>query len=214
MFHELWRPPGQDQDTWDLMGKQSISFPDTFILWWFFKSKKEACWKLRSECGPCTMTMHSPSGWARVEVVLGSLAQKTIFHLKKSCCSCWFSHSLQLGGNATGLAQNSEEKRKPKLTGSRDINLWLQTQCWGTTHHTRVCMVHPKSDVHPSPDCREGQHTESRTLTLCLYFDSGLFWSSTSHMQHFILLSEASCGGLSARINSLVHCIIYASDLF
>lgn len=144
---------------------------------------------------------HSPSGLVRVEVVLGSLAQKTIFHLKKSCCSCWFSHSLQLGGNATGLAQNSEEKRKPKLTGSRDINLWLQTQCWGTTHHTRVCMVHPKSDVHPSPDCREGQHTESRTLTLCLYFDSGLFWSSTSHMQHFILLSEASCGRVSAQIN-------------
>lgn len=179
----------------------------------FLKAKKKHAGSC-GQCGPCTMTMHSPSGWARVEVVLGSLAQKTIFHLKKSCCSCWFSHSLQLGGNATGLAQNSEEKRKPKLTGSRDINLWLQTQCWGTTHHTRVCMVHPKSDVHPSPDCREGQHTESRTLTLCLYFDSGLFWSSTSHMQHFILLSEASCGGVSARINSLVHCIIYASDLF
>lgn len=83
MFHELWRPPGQDQDTLDLMGKQSISFPATFILWGFFKSKQEACWKLWPECGPCTMTVHSPSGLATVEVVLGSLAQKTIFHLKK-----------------------------------------------------------------------------------------------------------------------------------
>lgn len=33
-------------------------------------------------------------------------------------------------------------------------------------------------------------------------------------MQHFILLSEASCGGVNAQVNSLVHYIIYASDLF
>lgn len=88
MFYELWRPPGQDQDTLDLMGRQSISFPATLILWGGFKSKQEACWKLWPDCGPCTMTMHSPSGLARVEVVLGSLAQKTTFHLKKSCCFC------------------------------------------------------------------------------------------------------------------------------
>lgn len=160
------------------------------------------------------MTTQSPSGLARLEVALCSLAQKTIFHLKKSCWFCWFSHPLQLGGNATGLAQNYEEERKPRYPGGRDINLSLQTQCWGTTHHTRVCVVHLKSDVSLSPDHREGQHTESRTLTLCLSFDRGLFWSSTSHMQHFILLSEASCGGVSARINSLLHCIIYASNLF
>lgn len=51
----------------------------------FFKSKQEACWKLWSECGPCTMTMHSLSGLARIEVVQH---RKNIFHLKKSCCFC------------------------------------------------------------------------------------------------------------------------------
>lgn len=47
-----------------------------------------------------------------------------------------------------------------------------------------------------------------------LYFDPGLFRSSTSHMQNFILRSEASCGGVNAQVNSLVHYSTYASHLF
>lgn len=36
MLHELWRPPGYDQDTLALTGKERISFLATFILCLFF----------------------------------------------------------------------------------------------------------------------------------------------------------------------------------
>lgn len=47
-----------------------------------------------------------------------------------------------------------------------------------------------------------------------LYLVSGLFWSSSSHMQTSSLLSKPSCARVSAQANSLVCYVICASNPF